>query len=234
MADPVLAVQNLSKYFYIHALGRKVTAFENLSFTLGAGEFKLIRGANGVGKSSLLRCIYRSYRPTAGKITFYSSKGPVNLAQAADEDIALLRKSEIGYVSQFLKPRPRVSALELVAEPLMDLGVGREEAIEEARHWLQVLGLKPTLWEAFPATFSGGEQQKVNLARGLIRPNRLLLLDEPTASLDLEARQAVAAHLKRLVQQGVGLLGVFHHPEEVASLVSQEILLSVPAQPLAG
>jgi len=121
-----------------------------------------------------------------------------------------------------------------VAEPLLDLGVARAEAIEEARRWLQALGLKPALWEAFPATFSGGEQQKVNLARGLIRPNRLLLLDEPTASLDGEARQVVAAHLGRLVQQGVALLGVFHHPEEVAGLVSQEISLSVPTQSLAG
>jgi len=219
----LLSVQHLGKRFQIHALGRDVLAFEQLTFELKAGEFKLVAGPNGAGKSTLLRCLYRSYRPSAGEAIYSSSHGPVDLAKAADEDILLLRKTEVGYVSQFLKPRPRVSALELVAEPLLHSGVVRATAFQQAEQALQAFGLKAELWAAYPTTFSGGEQQKVNLARALIRPNRLLLLDEPTASLDAAARAALASRLAELKAQGIGILGVFHHPEDVAGLVDDTI-----------
>ncbi|MBO1438428.1 ATP-binding cassette domain-containing protein [Meiothermus sp. CFH 77666] len=219
----MLTVENLAKRFQIHALKREVVAFEGLSFSLQPGQFILVSGPNGAGKSTLLRCLYRSYRPTAGRALYASSQGPLDLVRAADEDITLLRKSEIGYVSQFLRPRPRVSALELVAEPLLHLGTPQQEAERQAAGWLEALGLKEALWAAFPSTFSGGEQQKVNLARALIRSSRLLLLDEPTASLDTAARQALVARLAELKQQGVGILGIFHHPEEVEALVDQTL-----------
>lgn len=229
----LLSVQDLTKRFQIHALGREVIAFERLSFDLAAGEFKLIAGPNGAGKSTLLRSIYRSYIPTSGRAIYTSSRDPVDLARAADEDIALLRKSEIGYVSQFLKPRPRVSALELVAEPLLHAGALRETALEQAATALQAFGLKPELWAAYPTTFSGGEQQKVNLARALIRPNRLLLLDEPTASLDAAARAALAHRLQALKAQGVGILGIFHHPDDVAGLVDSRVEIKAQGGELA-
>jgi len=219
----LLEVINLSKKFQIHHLERQIGVFENLSFTLKSGQFGLVRGPNGAGKSTLLRCLYRSYRVSSGQMLYRSQHGPVDLARAADEDISLLRRSEIGYVSQFLKPRPRVSALELVAEPLLGAGVARPAALERAGNALETYGLKPGLWRAYPSTFSGGESQKVNLARALISPRRLLLLDEPTASLDRQARASLAQRLGELKAQGVALLGVFHHPEDVDGLFDCEV-----------
>lgn len=219
----LLNVEGLTKRFEIHELGRQVPAFHSLSFELSPGEFKLVSGPNGAGKSTLLRCLYRSYLPTSGKALYHSRLGTVDLARAADEDIALLRRQEIGYVSQFLRPRPRVSALELVAEPLIHGGETRDRALRAAGEALEALSLKGELWNAYPTTFSGGEQQKVNLARALIRPNHLLLLDEPTASLDVVARLALADRLDGLKAQGVGILGVFHHPEDVGELVDSRI-----------
>ncbi len=136
-----------------------------------------------------------------------------------------LRNTEIGHVSQFLRPRPRISALELVAEPRRAAGVPADQANAAAEAFLDALGLKRELWQAYPATFSGGEQQKVNLARAFAQPRRLLLLDEPTASLDVSARAALAAHLAELKRNGVAMIGVFHHPEDVRDLIDGEITL---------
>ena len=222
---PLLDVTGYSKRFHIHHLRREIAVFEGLDFTLDSGEFLLVTGPNGIGKSTLLRCLYRSYRPSAGQAIYQSRYGQIDLARAADVDVAVLRREEIGFVTQFLRPRPRVSALELVAEPLLDLGV--DQAYAEAEAILLEFGLKPELWRAYPATFSGGEQQKVNLARALIRPRRLLLLDEPTASLDNVTRESLARRLADLKAQGVAMIGVFHHPEDVAHLVEDEIPLSL-------
>jgi len=221
----LLDVKDYAKVFEIHHLGRRIGVFENLSFELYPGDFLLVTGPNGIGKSTLLRCLYRSYRPTAGAAHYQSHYGEIDLARAADVDITLLRREEIGFVTQFLRPRPRVSALELVAEPLLTRGWAWEEAIQEASDWLEAFGLKTDIWHAYPTTFSGGEQQKVNLARALISPRRLLLLDEPTASLDAETRAALVERLDRLKEQGVAMIGVFHQPEEVMVLVDKEIRL---------
>ncbi len=226
---PLLQVDSLSKHFYIDHLQRKIDVFTGLSFTLEAGQFLLVGGANGAGKSSLLRCLFRTYVPTGGSAWFESAYGRVNLAQAADVDIALLRRRDLGFVTQFLRVRPRVSALELVAEPLVDSGLSWDEAIQQAEDTLNSFGLKPDLWPAYPTTFSGGEQQKVNLARALIAPRRLLLLDEPTASLDAATRQSLQGRLAELKSQGVAMIGVFHHPEDIQDLIDAQVFLS-PAQ----
>ncbi len=225
----LLDVQSLSKQFTIHQLSREVPVFEDVTFSLHRGEFLLIRGANGVGKSTLLRCLYRTYLPSGGRALFHSPLGEVDLASAADVDIALLRKTDIGHVTQFLRPRPRVTALEIVAEPLLLTGTSWDDAHEQASHWLDAFGLKPEIWNAYPSTFSGGEQQKVNLARALIRPLPLLLLDEPTASLDRETTAALVGRLADLKDQGVAMIAILHHPEDVAYLIDTEVELSGPS-----
>ncbi len=227
----VLDIQALSKSFSLHHLGQDIAAFDAISFALDGGEFVLIKGTNGAGKSTLLRTIYRSYLPRGGAVVFHAEHGPVDLARAADVDIAYLRRTEIGFVTQFLTARPRVSAEALVAEPLRLAGESAEAALETARRWLSVFGVKEELWQAYPSTFSGGEQQKVNLARALILPRKLLLLDEPTASLDAGARAALVARLAELKEGGAAMLGVFHHPDDVAHLIDRVIDLTPDAAP---
>ena len=225
----MLEVHELGKRFFLHQLGREVHAFTGLSFTLSEGEFLLVAGPNGVGKSTLLRTLYRSYRASSGHAWFQGHHGRVDLVRAADVDVNLLRRSEIGFVTQFLRPRPRVSAVELVAEPLLYAGTPLEAALAQASQALERFGLKPELWAAYPTTFSGGEQQKVNLARALIQPRRLLLLDEPTASLDAAARAALRERLAELKAQGVAMIGVLHHPEDAGGLIEREIRLEALA-----
>lgn len=228
---PILTVEGLTKTFQMHHLGQELHAFAQLDFTLSPGEFLLLSGPNGVGKSTLLRTLYRSYLPVGGHIWYDTDEGRIDLATAADIDIALLRRREIGFVTQFLTARPRVPAEEIVAEPLLAADRPRAEALDEARRWLAAFGVKPDLWRAYPTTFSGGEQQKVNLARALILPQRLLLLDEPTASLDKGARAALVERLAELKAQGVAMIGVFHHPADVAGLIDREIHLTAKEVP---
>lgn len=227
----VLDVRSLAKGFTMHHLGTQMGAFKDISFTLKAGEFLLLKGRNGAGKSTLLRTLYRSYLAQQGEILFHSGHGVIDLARAADVDVTFLRRTEIGFVTQFLTARPRVSAEALVAEPLRLAGHAPDQAMAEARHWLAAFGVKPELWAAYPTTFSGGEQQKVNLARALILPQRLLLLDEPTASLDVSARAALVQRLAELKAQGTAMIGVFHHPGDVSALIDREIDLTPNAEP---
>jgi alpha-D-ribose 1-methylphosphonate 5-triphosphate synthase subunit PhnL len=227
--QPILRVQGLSKTFRMYHLDSMLHAFEGISFDLHAGEFLLLRGHNGAGKSTLLRTIWRSYLPVAGHLIYKSSLGEIDLALAADVDIALLRRQEIGFVTQFLNARPRVAAQDIVAEPLRLAGHAPADALDQARHWLAEFGVREELWRAYPSTFSGGEQQKVNLARALILPQRLLLLDEPTASLDAGARAALVRRLADLKAQGVAIIGVFHHPGDVAQLIDRQIDLATRA-----
>ena len=225
----VLDVQGLSKGFTMHHLGHRLAAFSDISFDLQAGEFLLLKGQNGAGKSTLLRTLYRSYLAQGGKVLFHSDHGVIDLVRAADVDVTHLRRTEIGFVTQFLVARPRVSAEALVAEPLRMAGRSADQALEEARHWLRAFGVKQSLWRAYPTTFSGGEQQKVNLARALILPQKLLLLDEPTASLDAGARAALVARLRELKESGTAMIGVFHHPDDVEHLIDRVIDLTPEA-----
>ncbi len=215
----ILEIDRLKKGFSLHHLEKDIPAFEDITFSVAAGEFILLKGANGAGKSTLLRTLYRSYLPLAGEIRFHSSHGVIDLARASDVDVAYLRRTEIGFVTQFLTARPRVSAEGIVAEPLRLAGWEPEAALNDARKALETFGVKPDLWAAYPTTFSGGEQQKVNLARALILPQKLLLLDEPTASLDANARSALVARLQELKDLGTAMIGVFHHPDDVLHLI---------------
>lgn len=227
----ILDVRRLGKRFSMHHLNARMDAFSDISFVLHSGEFLLLKGRNGAGKSTLLRTLFRSYLAAEGQILFHSSHGVIDLARAADVDITHLRRTEIGFVTQFLTARPRVSAEALVAEPLRLAGAAPVEALDRARHWLAAFGVKRELWAAYPTTFSGGEQQKVNLARALILPRRLLMLDEPTASLDVDARAALIGRLAELKANGTAMIGVFHHPGDVAHLIDREIDLTPGAAP---
>lgn len=209
----MITVDNLSKNFHIHTLGNKVIeALRAISFQVAAGEFLGLSGPSGTGKSTILKCIYRTYLPTAGDI-WYQSKGygRINLAKTANRTVLGLRSREIGYVSQFFKVIPRVSALEVVAEPLVTRnGTALNVARTRAAELLERLHIPPYLIDAYPATFSGGEQQRVNIARAVIWKPGLLLLDEPTASLDSEAATVVLEILRELKEEGTTMIGIFH------------------------
>jgi alpha-D-ribose 1-methylphosphonate 5-triphosphate synthase subunit PhnL len=208
----MLTVENLEKRFVSHFLGGKeIIGFRSVSFKVSAGSALGLSGPSGTGKSSVLKCIYRTYLASSGKITYDSAAcGRVDLTALPENEILKLRAAEMGYVTQFLSVLPRVPALDVVAEPLVAAGVLRPEARENARQLLQRLRIDSALYDAFPCTFSGGEKQRVNLARAVIRPSRLLLLDEPTASLDPEAMQVALDLLSEMKANGTTMVAVFH------------------------
>jgi alpha-D-ribose 1-methylphosphonate 5-triphosphate synthase subunit PhnL len=202
----------------------KVSPFQNLSFEIDKGKFMGIAGPSGIGKSSILKCIYRTYLPTSGEIKYESAHyGSIDLAKAAERQISYLRKNEISYVSQFLKVIRRVSAVDVVAEKLLPSGLRIEEARMQAEEMLERLRIPRKLIQAYPATFSGGEQQRINLARAFIVRPRLLILDEPTASLDRETKQSVLELLSEMKEQGTTMIGVFHD-WEVMERIADNIL----------
>jgi alpha-D-ribose 1-methylphosphonate 5-triphosphate synthase subunit PhnL len=217
----MLAVERLEKRFVSHArAGRELVGFAPLSFQVPAGSALGLTGPSGTGKSSVLKCIFRTYGATAGRILYRSAAlGPVDLARLPEKEVLRLRRSEVGYVTQFLSVAPRVPALEIVAEPLLLAGVPRQESLDSAQRLLSRLGIAQGLHDLFPATFSGGEKQRVNLARAVIRPPRLLLLDEPTASLDPGALAVALEILKELKRQGTTMIAVFHDRSLMDALV---------------
>ncbi len=211
----MLQVDQLSKTFKVHSLGGKeILGVPPCSFSVEEGKSLALSAPSGRGKSSILKCIYRSYLPSSGRILLQSrSLGPVDLAQLDEHDVLTLREEEMGYVTQFLRVIPRLSAIEVVADPLCRRGVKRAEAEAEAERLLRCLKIPEPLLEASPITFSGGEQQRVNIARALIARPRLLLLDEPTASLDRESVERVMDMLNDLKASGSTMLMIFHDKE---------------------
>ncbi|TJV09823.1 MAG: phosphonate C-P lyase system protein PhnL, partial [Mesorhizobium sp.] len=175
-----------------------------------SGECAVLGGPSGAGKSSILKMLYGNYAVDAGQIIVQHEDGLIDLATASPRTVLAVRRLTIGYVSQFLRTVPRVSALDVVAEPLVERGEDREVARGKARALLAQLNLPERLWALPPATFSGGEQQRVNIARGFITEHPILLLDEPTASLDASNRDVVIALIAAKKAAGVALLGILH------------------------
>jgi alpha-D-ribose 1-methylphosphonate 5-triphosphate synthase subunit PhnL len=208
----MLAVKNLRKEFTMFICGgKKIPSFGNVSFEGAASSLLAITGPSGAGKSSLLKCVYRTYLPTGGEIRYVRRDGEtVDLAAADDWEILSLRRSEIGYVSQFFHVMPRVSAIETLMEPLVTRGDDAAEARERASEMLARAGLGKALWDMYPSTFSGGEKQRLNILRAIITKPRLLLLDEPTASLDRVYKDRVMDMILALKAEGTAMLGVFH------------------------
>jgi len=224
MDDWILKAERLSKHFFLHEQGRRIPASFDVNLTLRRGQLLAVTGPSGAGKSSLLKCIWRSYLPSSGRLWFRDRDGMVvDIAAASEQRMLALRRGELGSVTQFLHCLPRKPALDVVAAPLVDTGTPPAQARERAAALLARLNVPAHLWHVAPATFSGGEQQRVNLARGLIRPCRLLLLDEPTASLDPVSRQCAIELLREIKTQGTAMLAIFHDPTLVAALADGEV-----------
>ncbi|HET6452584.1 MAG TPA: phosphonate C-P lyase system protein PhnL [Spirochaetia bacterium] len=208
----MIRVQGLTKTFHMHVRGGAVLpAFQDVSFHVNPGEFVGISGPSGSGKSSLLKCLYRTYLPSRGEIWYTDGDSVTrNLASEDEHVIISLRRQEIGYVSQFFPVIPRVSALDTIANGMVARGFDRTESEERARSLLARLGISRSLWDMFPSTFSGGEKQRLNIIHAVITSPRLLLLDEPTASLDAESAREAVALITEMKQQGTAMIGVFH------------------------
>ncbi|MFG1923056.1 phosphonate C-P lyase system protein PhnL [Cryptosporangium sp. NPDC048952] len=219
----LLSVENVAKTFTMHLHGgSQLPVLRGLALEVQPGECVVLGGPSGVGKSSILKMIYGNYQVDVGRVLVAGR----DLAAAAPREVLAARRDTVGYVSQFLHCVPRVGALPVVAEPLVERGVGRDEAHERAAALLRRLGIPERLWSLPPATFSGGEQQRVNIARGLIVGLPLLLLDEPTASLDVVNREIVVGLLKEQLADGVGMLAIFHDPDVRDALADRVVDVS--------
>jgi alpha-D-ribose 1-methylphosphonate 5-triphosphate synthase subunit PhnL len=235
----MLKIKAMSKEFTMHARGGvRIPSFSGVSVEVGGGRLLAVTGPSGIGKSSLLKCVYRTYTPSGGRAEYLSASGKtIDLAAADDWDMLALRRDEIGYISQFFHVMPRVTALEILTEPLMSAaepprsqiasvprsraatrGKTAAEAEEIARTMLSRAGLGRALWDMYPATFSGGEKQRLNILRAIITKPRLLLLDEPTASLDPGYKNRVIEMLLELKAEGAAMLGVFHDRDALLAL----------------
>lgn len=219
-----LIVSEVAKSFTMHLRGGLVLpVVANVSFAVAAGECVVLGGPSGIGKSSILKMLYGNYAVDQGQILVNHGGRIVDIASADPRTVLEVRRSTLGYVSQFLRTVPRVSTLDVVAEPLVARGVQADEARERASELLSRLNLPRDLWQLPPSTFSGGEQQRVNIARGFITDHAVLLLDEPTASLDAANRAVVVSMIRAKKDAGVALLGIFHD-EEVREAVADRIL----------
>ena len=208
---PILRVENLAKTFTLHTQGGvRLPVFEQVNFTVSPGECVVLAGPSGSGKSTLLRSLYANYLPDAGTIRVRHGGGWVDMVSAEPREILAVRRETMAYVSQFLRVIPRVPAVDIVAEPLIAQGVAEGTARSKARDLLARLALPERLWDVPPATFSGGEQQRVNIARSFVRSYPVVLLDEPTASLDAANRDTVVALVNEARQAGAALVAICH------------------------
>ena len=224
----VLEVSGLAKRFTMHLRGSvSLSVLDDVTLAVDAGECVALVGPSGRGKSTLMKCLYGNYAIAEGRALLAVDGDVLDIAEASPQRILALRRRHLAYVSQFLRAVPRVSALDLVAQRVLEADDATqaaggeiledarydthlERARDEARALFTRLALPPTLWDLPPATFSGGEQQRVNIARGFVVPSRLLLLDEPTASLDRENRDRVVTLIREAKARGTAIVGIFH------------------------
>lgn len=203
----MMRILNLSKAFTLHNQGGAVIpVMAGAGLSVAPGECVGLTGQSGSGKSTLMRMIYGNYLAAGGSIQV----GALDVAAAAPREIIALRRETLGYVSQFLRVVPRVPTLDVVADPLLSLGVSADQARARAAQLLARLNIPQRLWTLSPTTFSGGEQQRVNIARGFAHPYPALLLDEPTASLDAVNREVVLSLIDEAKSRGAAILGIFH------------------------
>jgi len=209
--SPALWTEGLGKSFRLHLQGGvRIPVLAGVDLAVAPGECVVLSGPSGAGKSTLMRCLYGNYGAEEGRIWLRHDGADVELTAADPRAMRAIRQRSLGYVSQFLRVIPRVPALDVVAEPLVAQGLAPEAARQRARELLLRLNLPERLHGLPPATFSGGEQQRVNLARGFAPGYPVLLLDEPTASLDAANREVVIALIAEAKQAGAALVGIFH------------------------
>lgn len=221
----LLEIEGLSKSFTLHRLGRRVQGCQDVRFSIEQGQFVGITGRSGSGKSTILRCIWRTNLPEQGSILYDSAKfGVIDLAQATQRQMIYLRIAELGYVSQFLNVLPRQSAYDIVLKSALEtFGVNNSDhARSETERMLRHFDLDESLWELYPRTFSGGEKLRLNIAAAMIKRPRLLLLDEPTASLDNASKVKVRELIEVLKAEGTTMLGIFHDLEFMEGLCDRE------------
>ncbi|TCT44981.1 phosphonate C-P lyase system protein PhnL [Martelella mediterranea] len=223
MATPLI-VSEVTKSFTMHLRGGiTLPVINNASFSVEAGSCAVLGGPSGIGKSSILKMVYGNYAVDSGQILISHHDQIIDLASADPRKVLSVRRDTLGYVSQFLRALPRISAVDVAAEPLLACGASQKVARSRAKEQLARLNLPEALWDLPPATFSGGEQQRVNIARGFITDHPVLLLDEPTASLDAANRSVVIEMICEKKQAGTALLGIFHD-EEVRNAIADTII----------
>lgn len=224
----ILQVEHVYKTFLLHQLGnKKIVGCDDVSLSVEKGEFVGITGKSGSGKSSLLKCIYRTYIPTDGSIIYHSEQfGELDLKQASEQVIITLRRQEIGYVSQFLHVLPRITAIDVVVEALLETGSNPIDANHNAKLILEHFRLSKNVWDAYPNTFSGGEKLRLNLAKAMVKRPRLLLLDEPTASLDNHSKESVRDIILDLKRAGTSMVGIFHDLDFMKTVVDSKYTMN--------
>jgi alpha-D-ribose 1-methylphosphonate 5-triphosphate synthase subunit PhnL len=231
MTAAVLEMAGVGKSFTLHHRGgAELAVLENVHLTVNAGECVALDGPSGMGKSTLLTLIYANYRTTTGAIRVNANARTTDVARASPRELLALRRDQIAYVSQFLRVIPRIAAIDIVAQPLMedsmDDAAKQQDARDRAKQLLLRLRIPSRLWHLPPATFSGGEQQRINVARGMIKAKPLLLLDEPTASLDEENRQTVINMITEARDAGAAVIGIFHDARVRSSVATRTVHMS--------
>jgi alpha-D-ribose 1-methylphosphonate 5-triphosphate synthase subunit PhnL len=222
--NAMIDISNAEKTFTMHLQGGiDLPVVRAVSFHVVSGECVVLSGPSGAGKSSILKMIFGNYRCDGGRIDIRHQGAVIDLATAEPRQVLSVRRSTIGYVSQFLRAVPRVATLDVVAEPLIVNGTARAEAREKAAELLRRLNIPERLWALPPSTFSGGEQQRVNIARGFISDLPILLLDEPTASLDAANRAVVVELIGQKKRRGVAMVAIVHD-DEIRHLIADRIV----------
>jgi alpha-D-ribose 1-methylphosphonate 5-triphosphate synthase subunit PhnL len=220
----MIEIRNAEKTFTMHLQGGvRLPVVRGVSFEVGAGECVVLSGPSGAGKSSILKMIFGNYRCDGGVIAVRHEDAMLDIATAEPRQILDVRRSSIGYVSQFLRAVPRVPTIDVVAEPLVATGTSRETAHAQAGCLLRRLNIPERLWALPPSTFSGGEQQRVNIARGFISNLPILLLDEPTASLDAANREVVVGLIAEKKRAGVAMVAIVHD-DEIRRLIADRVI----------
>ncbi len=220
----MIEITDAEKTFTMHLQGGvRLPVVRGVNFVVNAGECAVLSGPSGAGKSSILKMIFGNYRCDGGRIGIRHDGAWLDIARAEPRDVLGVRRDTIGYVSQFLRAVPRVPTIDVVAEPLIVTGTPREQAREQAGNLLRVLNIPEPLWTLPPSTFSGGEQQRVNIARGFISDHPILLLDEPTASLDARNREVVVNLIDEKKRAGVAMVAIVHD-DEIRRLIADRVV----------